>query len=276
MIHEVLEITAPGTEHVGKLYTYFWSPSQEIGTGKVRPVILICPGGGYERTSDREAEPLALEFMRRGYHAAVLRYSCGQGIHYPVALDQLGRSVALLRSRAGEWGIDPDQIVVLGCSAGGHLAASLGVFWKKDKALQERLGLGPEDIRPNGLMLCYPVITSGPLAHEGSFRNLLGDRYEAMKEDLSLENQVSGDVPVTFLWHTLEDKSVPMENSLLFLSALRREGIPAEFHLFPQGIHGLSLASKLVDRVGGGAIQEDCQIWTELAAVWMERYFKWD
>ena len=161
-----------------------------------RPLILLCPGGGYTRTSDREAEPMALKFLAMGYHAAVLRYSCAPA-EYPTSLKELAYSIKFLREHAKEWHIDPHKIVVEGCSAGGHLAASLGVFWDED-FLAESQGLSASEhelLRPDGLLLCYPVITSGEFAHRGSFENLLGSRQEELGEKLSLEKQVTNKVP---------------------------------------------------------------------------------
>ena len=144
--------------------TYFWEESKELYPGQVRPVILICPGGAYRMTSDREAEAIAIRFMSMGYHTAVLRYSVAPAV-YPTALCQLAKAVNILRKRSGEWLIDQDKILVMGFSAGGHLAASLGTLWNNGE-LAELLGLEAEDIRPNGLILSYPVITSGKEGHE--------------------------------------------------------------------------------------------------------------
>ena len=165
MIHETIKNQAEGSAYEGKLVTYFLGNSPEIELDRRRPVVVICPGGAYSATSDREAEGIAMQFLGRGYHAAVLRYSTAPA-RFPEALQQLALAVSMLRERAEEWHIDPDKIVVQGSSAGGHLAASLGVFWKK-AFLSERLGKPSEAFRPNGLMLSYPVITSGEKAHMG-------------------------------------------------------------------------------------------------------------
>lgn len=97
-----------------------------------------------------------------------------------------------------EFHIDADRMVVQGASAGGHLAASYGVFWKKKTFLAEMLHTTPEMLKPNGMILSYPVITSGPKAHRGSFENLLGDRYDVLVDEMSLENQVDADTPARF------------------------------------------------------------------------------
>ena len=130
MIHEKIEIQLKDSEFRANLFTYFLDNSPEIDLGRKRPVVLICPGGGYQMTSDREAEALAVKFMSMGYHAAILRYSVAPA-RFPEALQQLATAVAMLRENAEKWHIDTDKIVVQGSSAGGHLAASLGVFWNK-------------------------------------------------------------------------------------------------------------------------------------------------
>ena len=177
MIHKKIEIKARGMEAVGNLYTYFLDSSIEMRPNEKRPVILMCPGGGYEMTSDREAEPMAMQFLAMGYHVAILRYSVSP-VRYPVALQQVAESVLYLKNHAEEYHINPEGIVLQGCSAGGHLAANYGIAWNSP-FLTKRMGMenDPEKLRVAGLLLCYPVITSGEKAHEESFRNLLGEQY---------------------------------------------------------------------------------------------------
>ena len=178
MIHKKIEIKARGMEAVGNLYTYFLDSSIEMRPNEKRPVILMCPGGGYEMTSDREAEPMAMQFLAMGYHVAILRYSVCPA-RYPAALLQVAESVLYLKEHADEYHIDPEKIVVQGCSAGGHLAANYGIAWNSP-FLTKLMGMenDPERLCVAGLLLCYPVITSGEKAHEESFRNLLGEQYE--------------------------------------------------------------------------------------------------
>lgn len=245
-----------------RLYAYLRDPSPEMAPPP-RPAIVICPGGGYYGTSDREAEPIALRFLAMGFQCFVLRYTTVGQSSFPGSLLELAASVALVRGRAAEWNIDPNRIVVMGFSAGGHLAASLGVFWNRE-FVTAPLGLKSEDIRPNGMLLGYPVITSGEHAHRDSFINLLGDRYEENLALVSLENQVSADTPPTFLWHTWEDTCVPVENSLLFAGALRRSGVPLEMHILPWGCHGLSLATAETN-----IAVDSCKNWPEWAERWI-------
>ena len=132
-------------------------------------------------TSDREAEAVAVKFMSMGYHTVVLRYSVAPAV-YPAALHQLAKAVSILRKGSDRWLIDPEKILVMGFSAGGHLAASLGVFWNKGE-ITEELKVSADEIRPNGMILSYPVITSGEKAHRGSFESLFGK--DASEEQLS-------------------------------------------------------------------------------------------
>lgn len=265
MNYQILDIKVKGTEDTAKLYTYFLDNFPAVDMKRVRPVVIICPGGGYSMTADREGEPIAMKFLGAGIHAVVLRYSVAPA-NYPVALRQLAWTVAWLRQHAEEFHVDPDKIIIQGCSAGGHLAASYGVFWKKKTFLAEELSVDQEQLRPNGLILSYPVITSGVKAHRGSFVNLLGERYDELVEEMSLENQVDEDTPKTFLWHTASDDGVPVENSLLFFQALHAKEIPVELHIYPIGPHGLSLATEET-----GPVQKECQSWITLAIDWTLR-----
>lgn len=269
MICKKIEIKVEGYQETADLHTYILDNSVEMHPNRKRPVIVICPGGGYSMTSDREAEPIAMQYLARGYHAVILRYSVAPA-RYPVALLQLAKSVAYLREYAEEFHIDTDKIILQGFSAGAHLAASLGVFWKKS-FIADTLHTDSEMVKPNGMILSYPVITSGEFAHQGSFEALLGDaRDDAEKRrEQSLEFQVTEDTPPTFLWHTVTDDTVPVENSMLFFAALREHKVPVELHLYPAGGHGLSLANEETSHEDGGCIQPECQSWMELACTWI-------
>ncbi len=275
MIYREFEIKEEGSLDGAKLTVYAQEPSDSLKISK-RPLVLLCPGGGYAYTSDREAEPMALAFMAKGYNAAILRYSCAPAT-YPTALLELGRAVLIIREHAKEWEIDPEAIIVEGCSAGGHLAASYSCFWNKDFMAEKLIGDAKESskemLRPNGLMLCYPVITSGEFAHRGSFENLLGDKYDELVDEMSLENIVTDSVPRTFIWHTFTDGAVPVENSLLFSMALRKNGVNTELHIFPEGGHGLALADRTTLGPEGKENVPACTPWIDLAATWLKYYW---
>lgn len=212
-----------------------------------RPGVVLIPGGGYHHVVDHEQECIALQFTANGYHAFILNYTVNPSGTKPLhslPLEQLAYAMSKIRTHADEWHLDPNRLAVAGFSAGGHLAGSLGVHWHSDW-LHQLTGIPPKSIRPNALILSYPVITSGSLAHKGSIEHLLG--ASPSEEELalySLEDHVTENVPPTFLWHTMEDEFVPPENSLLFVQACIAHNVPTEFHLFPKNRHGLSLANK--------------------------------
>lgn len=284
MRNQIFPVQVQGSLPDARLITYIQDHHEEINIDR-RPLVLICPGGAYAYTSEREGEALAMQFLAFGCHAAVLKYSCAPA-RYPVALTELASAMALIREHEADWHVEPEGVIVLGCSAGGHLAASLGTLWKED-FLAEALDISRKDrekLRPDGMILCYPVITAGEFAHRGSFENLLGpeegaaDRLsdaDSLLSRLSLETRVTAQTPPAFIWHTFTDDSVPVENSLLLVSALRRAGVSTEFHMYPAGGHGLSLANRLTCGRGWSAVQKECATWISLAHAWIEsRYVK--
>lgn len=272
MIHNTYDISVEGSVNNPTLTTYIIDSSESFIINE-RPMIIICPGGGYCHVSDREGEMLALQFLSAGYHTAVLRYSVSPA-NYPTQLLELAKSVALIREHSKEWHIIPDKIFIQGSSAGGHLAASYGCFWKKDFIVQQTLkaGTDPELLRPNGLILSYPVITSGEHAHRGSFVELLGDRYQELVDEMSLEYKVNSDTPKTFLWHTFEDDTVPVENTMLFMQALKAKSIPFECHIYPKGVHGLSLGNELTLSPNKSELQLEIGTWIELAKTFVKNF----
>lgn len=260
-----------GNETRGELSCYLYEASRENGR-KNRPAVIIFPGGGYDYCSDREAEPVALRFLGAGLNAFVLRYSCVKK-KFPTALLEACAAVAYVRKNSKEFDIDPDKIIVCGFSAGGHLAASVSCHWSKDFVCGP-LGVSPEDVRPNGAILAYPVITSGEYAHRGSIENLMpdtdGEERQKLMELTSLETQVNKDTPCTFLWHCADDGCVPVENSLMYMAALSKNKIPFESHIFEYGGHGLSLCNfnTANEPVHYQPVAEQ---WAELAVKWALR-----
>ncbi|MBR3832851.1 MAG: alpha/beta hydrolase [Lachnospiraceae bacterium] len=270
MQYNVFDMSVEGSVGNPTLTTYVIDFSPALKNND-RPMIIICPGGGYSHVSDREGELLAMQFLAAGFHTAVLKYSV-EPARFPTQLKELAKAVALVRSHAEEWHIIKDKIIIQGSSAGGHLAASLGCFWKQKTIFGELSHEEIDFIRPNGLILSYPVITSGEHAHVGSFQALLGDKYEEYKEVVSLELQVNENTPKTFLWHTFEDGSVPVENTLLFIQALKKQNIPFECHIYPKGIHGLSLGNELTLGVNESELQPEVTTWVELAKTFVANF----
>ena len=204
--------------------------------------VLICPGGGYGGRAAHEGITIAQRLNKAGFQAFVVHYRVAPNRH-PAPLRDASRAMRLIRQNATAWNVSPQHIAICGFSAGGHLAASLGTHFDRDY-LRGSLPIDQFPNRPDASILCYPVISSGPFGHQGSFMNLLGN--EATPEQLhemSLEIQVTRCTPPAFLWHTVNDGCVPVENSLLFASALRSVGTSFELHLYPEGPHGVGLAA---------------------------------
>ncbi len=212
------------------------------GTGS-GTAIVICPGGGYQHLSmDLEGYSVAKWLNTLGVSAFVLKYRLGPRYHHPIELGDAQRALRIVRSRAAQYGYAPDRVGIMGFSAGGHLASTAGTHFDSGNPN------APDPIdragsRPDFMVLCYPVITFGVFAHKGSKLNLLGENPDPKLVDLlSNELQVTKDTPPTFLFHTTTDGTVPVENSVMFYSALRKAGVPAELHIYERGPHGVGLA----------------------------------
>lgn len=230
--------------------------------------VVICPGGGYSFLSPREAAPVAERFTAAGYLAFVLYYEVEKEILGDLPLHQLAKAVAYVRSHAAEYELTGKKIFVCGFSAGGHLAASLGIHWNHKERFEKDCDLTLH--RPDGMILAYPVITSNEKAHRGSMERLAGSDRKA-QEYFSLEKYVDEDTVPTYLWGTASDETVPVENSLLLLQKLVKCQVPVEYHLFPFGVHGLSTATKDVEEADKERI-EDPHVarWVPLCIHWLD------
>lgn len=217
-------------------------PESGTATGAV---MVICPGGGYGHLAAHEGRDYALFLRREGIACFVLKYRLGShGYRHPVMLGDAARAVRLVRARAAEWGVDGDRVGIMGSSAGGHLASTLVTHYDAGNP-QATDPVDRQSSRPSLGVLCYPVISFGKYTHQGSKNNLLGtNQTPELVELLSNEKQVRKDGPPVFLWHTVEDKAVPLENSLLFAQAMRDAGLPFDLHIYEKGRHGIGLMSK--------------------------------
>lgn len=215
--------------------------------GQIRPVFMVVPGGGYEMVSPSEGEIVAQKFYEKGFQCFVVTYTIRMPGTEPVrfqAMKDLAKAIAYVRKNAAQLKADPDQVTVCGFSAGAHLCGCLAVHYDEPKIRPEGEYSGVK-VRPDNVVLSYPVITSGEHAHRGSFIALLGE--DATEEELSymsLEKHVDQNTPPVFLWQTATDETVPVENSYLMAEACKKAGIPYEHHVFRKGIHGLSLANE--------------------------------
>lgn len=237
-----------------------------------RPCVLICPGGGYAMCSQREAEPVALQYLKEGYNAFVLWYTVAPK-HFPHALREVAASVELIHRNAEAWNCDENLVAILGFSAGGHLAAlySNAYDWPEVREVM------PESKPVQASVLCYPVISADPaVAHMGSFECLLGHLPLTPEETerFSCDRLVRDTTPPAFLWHTSEDNCVPVQNSLRYATALADHHVPFELHIFPYGYHGMSLCTRetLDGEITPG--MQHAQCWVEESCRWLKLQWK--
>ncbi len=220
--------------------------------------VIVCPGGAYAGLAAHEGEPVAKWLCSVGVAGAVLQYR-KRPYKHPIPLADAKRAIRTVRASAALWNIDPARVGILGFSAGGHLAVS-------SATIQEDVIPPADDIdrlssRPDALVSCYAVVSMGKLGHGGSRRNLLGEEpAPGLVEQLSLETRVGPHTPPTFIWHTAEDKGVPVQNSLMLADALARNGVSFALHVFAKGGHGKGLALDI----------PNTRRWSELCGYWLQ------
>jgi acetyl esterase/lipase len=219
------------------------TPFPSATAGPRSPALLVLPGGGYQNLAEHEGAGYAEFFAGYGIRTFVLKYRLNRHAYrHPAMLFDAARAIRYLRANATELQINPEQIGIIGSSAGGHLAATLMTkFDDGDPASADPIERVSS--RPDLGILCYPVITfQGPFAQIETRDRLVGpEATEKVKALLSAEQQVTAQTPPCFIWHTVEDEIVPVENALLYASALRAAGVPFALHLYEKGLHGIGL-----------------------------------
>lgn len=236
---------------------YLPDPAKATGA-----VMVVCPGGGYGGLAPYEGEDYARWLCDQGIAGFVLKYRLGPGGYkHPRMLQDAARALRTVRFRAAEWKLDPKRVGIIGSSAGGHLASTLMThFDAGDAAASDPIDRVSS--RPDLAVLCYPVITMGDLTHHGSRDNLLGPNPSPeLIEELSNERNVTSETPPCFIFHTADDKAVPVENSLNFALALRRAKVPFEIHVYEHGQHGLGLGSHPYDPAKWHPWTAECRRW---------------
>lgn len=224
--------------------------------GQPRGMIIVFPGGGYSGLAAHESEPVAKAFYELGFNTAVLRYRVSP-VRYPQPLEDARNAIKYTREHAAELNTKPQNIAVLGFSAGGHLAAMVSNM------------PGSPEARPDATILCYAVLSSKEsIAHKGSFHNLFGnqlpmDEYKAF----SWPDAAHSNTPPAFLWHTFTDTGVPVENSIEYAMALQKLKIDVELHIYPAGPHGLSIDN----RPGFENKYSEITSWVELCATFLKK-----
>ena len=229
---------------------YFLHPD-----GGERGMVIVFPGGGYALCAAHEGAPVARKYVEMGFHAAVCIYRV-KPVTFPTPLEDARNAVRYTREHAAELGVKPDKIAVLGFSAGGHLAAMVSNL------------PGSAEARPDASILCYPVLSCRQdIVHIGSFHNLFGNDLPPEEyKNYSWPDAAHSNTPPAFLWHTVTDTTVPVENSIEYFMALKKLKIRAELHVYPVGPHGLSLCEH--SSYNG---QSDCvKSWPELSARFLQ------
>jgi len=231
-----------------------------FGQSKLRPAVVVCPGGGYVYCSPREAEPVALSYASRGFHAFVLRYSTGRNAAGFQPLKQISYTIGLLRERAEEWNIDPDKIAVCGFSAGGHLAFASGVLAEN---------------KPNAMILGYPCVTIPNIPGANYMLKLLAGKDEITDEDAAaydLPGKVTKDTPPVFMAATAENMLTNF-GALLVAKKYAELGKHYELHVYQYGPHGYSLADETSADGSSQVIDPAFATWQDLSVKWLHKTF---
>jgi acetyl esterase/lipase len=241
--------------------------------GFTRDALLIIPGGAYRGVcSDREGEPIAHAFMPYGYNCFILHYSVEPNAVFPRPLIEASLAIKHIKDNAESYGLNPKRVFVTGFSAGGHLAAALGTLWHISE-IYEATGMPYGYNRPTAMLPIYPVISSDPLiAHKRSIDNLTGtiDENDPKRKRYSLECCVDENTVPAFLVHTVADTVVNVENTLRFATALKRNGIRFEAHIYSDGPHGIATANAVTSNGNPDFDNPHNADWIRVAAEWMK------
>ena len=246
MIHERINLKDyyPTLENDTFLTTYCPDNFNEWSSKEKRKGLLILPGGGYEFVSEREAEPVALRFAGQNIACFVLKYNVGSKLKNPSPFLEAFAALSYIRRNSEKYHILVDKLSVLGFSAGGHLAATISCYHNSQE-YADLLNIPLEEMKINGCLLSYPVITMDDFTHEGTRRQIT-ENIEELLTKMSIEKNVTKDFPKTFIWHTTFDNCVPVKNSLVLANALSENKVFYELHIYPMHDHGQSLSDESV------------------------------
>jgi len=268
--------------------TYLLHNSSEYNVGKKRPLVIVCPGGGYAFTSDREAEVIALKFNSIGLNSVVLWYTTGDKVKgVPEnALLEAAQTVKYVRENANEWLVDEGKIIICGFSAGGHLALQMATRWNEPELFRE-LNTTKDKLKINLTIVGYPLVyqkSAFPVDKLGFGSNLMekpltaNERFFGTKnpteeslDNMNILTHVDEETSPMFIWHTTEDVLVDVDHSLKLGVQLRKQNIPFEMHIFEKGEHGLALADRTTARKPSH-YNDHVAKWFELCEGWLKDY----
>ena len=253
---------APGAlgkepKDIPTLTPFFADPERGVGAS-----VVVCPGGGYGGLAPHEGRDYAMWLNEQGITAFVLKYRLGSGGYkHPIMLQDAARAVRYVRANAADWKLDAEKVGIMGSSAGGHLASTLLTHFDAGDANAVD-PIDKQSSRPSLGILCYPVISMLEKTHGGSKKNLLGENPDPeLVKNLSNELQVTKDTPPTFLFHTVEDTAVVVDNSLMFAAALAKNGVSFSLHVYPKGPHGIGLGSRDWNPPARHPWTHECRLW---------------
>lgn len=241
-----------------------------------RPVMIVFPGGGYRMLSDRENEPICLEYLAKGFHVFALKYAI-RGYAYPTQLLQSAALMHYIRTNAEKLNVDSQKISIVGFSAGGHCAAMFATMANEPVVLNA-FGVKKGDLVPNAAVLCYAVLTA-KYGHPTTMDEISGGNQE-LREYLSLDRRITPETPPCFIFHTFDDKTVDVRNPLVFAASLKENGVSAQIRIAENGPHGVALAD---DRVcpPDGVLPissydfAECKGWIEESVEFLRRHKLW-
>lgn len=245
--------------------------ADQVYGGDIRKGLLVIPGGGYQVVcSDREGESIAMAFMPYGFNAFVLHYTVARRDKYPAQLREVALAIKHIKDHAAEYRINPDELFGVGFSAGGHLVASAGVFWKRPEVTEGLdIPYGYNCLR--GIMPIYPVINND--GHNESVRNLLckDDPTQEEMDYVAVDKHVDADSAPAFIMHTADDGVVDARNSLSFAMAYANAGVPYELHIFPHAPHGVALGNEITAIGNPAWVDPMIEKWVDMAAYWAKK-----
>lgn len=224
----------------GILTAYVMDNNVAVGLNRMHPAMLILPGGGYKAVSFREDEPLALAYLPYGFNSFVLNYSVDP-LGYPTQFLEACMAMVFIRENAEKYNVDVQHVGAIGFSAGGHICGCLAMLTETD-IVKKTFGDKYKLAKPNAVILSYAVLVAGEHAHQGSF-DVLAKGDKKIEEKVSLEKWVTPESVPAYIWCTATDAVVPPKNSFLVASEYLKNNVPFEFHVFENGVHGISLAN---------------------------------
>ncbi|MBC2579197.1 alpha/beta hydrolase [Clostridium sp. DJ247] len=282
------------------LYTYVLDKQPRTYQKSKRPAIIICPGGGYLLTARKEGESVAVRFASMGYHTFVLRYTTffkekpsnfeenlpkvNQYGYFPQQMFDLAKAMLIIRQHEEEWQVDPEQIVLLGFSAGSHLCACFGARWH-EKFLSDHFQVPSSYLKPKGMILGYPLLDMSVMAKNPvifsqdsmdiqvkyCMKCLCGSENPNIEQlkNVSPVEYVSSNTVQAFIWQSYNDKTTHVQNSLNFANALVKAGVSCEMHIFRDGVHGASLCDE-VCASEKEHLNSACAKWVSMAYTWLK------